>query len=81
MGESTAPYQSLFLRFSGKSFCLIITCMTKKIEAGIYIVPGRKVWPHEIHVAEVLALAGYYVEFLEETSLPTPDIKLNGVQH
>lgn len=51
----------------------------KNKQAGIYIAPGRKPWPHETRVAEVLAKAGYYVEFLAEGRLPGADIRLDGI--
>ena len=54
--------------------------MRKEKKRGIYIAPGRKPWPHEMQVAELLALSGYYVEFLEESSLHTADIRLDGVE-
>ena len=45
---------------------------------GQIIIPaGRKPWPHELRVAEVLAAAGHKVEFIEESSLKTPDIYLD----
>lgn len=48
---------------------------------GIFIAPGRKPWPHEMRVAEILALAGHYIEFLEETNLHTADILLDGIEY
>lgn len=48
---------------------------------GIYIAPGRKPWPHEMRVAEILAMAGHYIEFLEESSLHTADIRLDGIEY
>ena len=48
---------------------------------GIYIPPKCKTWPHELHVAEILAAAGHKIEFLnEEISLQTADILLDGVE-
>ena len=44
-------------------------------------MPGRKPWPHEMRVAEILSLAGHYVEFLEEGNLHTADIKLDGIEY
>lgn len=55
--------------------------MNKVKKSGIFIAPGRKPWPHELSVAEILSLAGHYVEFLEENSLHTADIKLDGVEY
>ena len=48
---------------------------------GVYIAPGRNPWPHELRTAKVLALAGYYVEFLPENNLHSPDIRLNGIEY
>lgn len=40
-------------------------------KAGIYIAPNRRrLWAHELRVAEVLARNGHYVEFLPEGLLP-----------
>ena len=48
---------------------------------GIFIAPKRKLWPHELRVAEILAAAGYSVEFIEESNLHTPDILLDGTDY
>lgn len=53
----------------------------KEQKAGIYIVSGRRIWSHEMHIAEVLSLAGHYVEFLEEGNLKTADILLDGTPY
>ena len=53
----------------------------QKKKSGIFISPGRKPWPHEMRVAEILSLAGHYVEFLEEGDLRTADIKLDGIEY
>ena len=50
-------------------------------QRGVYIAPGRNPWPHELRTAKVLALAGYYVEFLPESNLHSPDIRLDGVEY
>ncbi|MDO4399124.1 MAG: hypothetical protein Q4C24_02425 [Candidatus Saccharibacteria bacterium] len=55
--------------------------MQNKRKTGIFIAPGRKPWPHELRVAEILSLAGHYVEFLEEGNLHTADIKLDGIEY
>lgn len=47
----------------------------------IILVPGRIIWPHEMRVAQILSMAGYRVEFLPESSLPSPDIKLDGIEY
>lgn len=53
--------------------------MRKNTKVGIFTPANRKVWNHERHVAEILARAGHYVEFLPESSMRTPDIKLDNV--
>lgn len=56
--------------------------MKKSTKKGRIIIPaGRKPWPHELRVAEILAAAGHMVEFLPETSLRTADILLDGVEY
>ena len=47
----------------------------------IILVPGRIIWPHEMRVAQILSMAGHRVEFLSEGNLPTPDIKLDGIEY
>jgi len=51
--------------------------MNKK---GTFIASGRKLWPHEMRVAEILTLAGHNIEFLEESNTHTADILLDGVE-
>ena len=53
----------------------------KSQKPGVFTPPGRKPWPHERRVADILALAGHYVEFLPESSLHTPDIKVDGAEY
>lgn len=56
--------------------------MKKSTKKGRIIIPGgRKPWPHELRVAEILAANGYRVEFLPETNLKTADILLDGVEY
>lgn len=55
--------------------------MEKKLRAGVFTAPGRKPWPHERHAADILALAGHYVEFLPEGNLHTPDVQVDGVEY
>lgn len=55
--------------------------MQNKRKTGIYIASGRRPWPHELRVAEILSLAGHYIEFLEEGNLHTADIKLDGIEY
>lgn len=49
-------------------------------EGGIFIDPERRPWPHELRTARTLALAGYRVDFLPESSLLSADILLDGVE-
>jgi predicted metal-dependent RNase len=56
--------------------------MKKSTKKGQIIIPaGRKPWPHELRVAEILAANGHRVEFLPETNLKTADIRLDGVEY
>lgn len=66
------------LRFLG--FMVKFNYMKEPTKRGIYIHPGRNPWPHEIHTARVLALAGHFVEFLPESHLKTADILLDGIE-
>lgn len=50
-----------------------------KQKAGVFVPKGRKVWPHEQHVADILADSGHYVEFLVERTLKTPDIRVDNL--
>ncbi|MBO7664579.1 hypothetical protein J6S46_01840 [Candidatus Saccharibacteria bacterium] len=55
--------------------------MEKSTKTGQIIIPaGRKPWPHELRVAEILAEAGHKVEFLPEANLKTADILLDEVE-
>lgn len=47
---------------------------------GTFIVSGRRLWPHELRVAEILTLAGHNIEFIEESNLRTADILLDGIE-
>lgn len=57
------------------------TPIPKNQRHHIVIVPGRTIWPHEMRVANILAAAGHQVEFLPECNIPTPDIKLDGIEY
>ena len=49
---------------------------------GKIIIPAsRNPWPHEMRAAEILAKAGYCVEFLEEKTISTADILLNSIEY
>ena len=50
--------------------------MKNKDRGKVVIPAGANPWPHEKRVAKILALAGYYVEFIPETNIGTPDIYL-----
>lgn len=52
-----------------------------EFESGIFIPANRKVWEHERHVAEILAQAGHYVEFILEHTQRSADILLDGVPY
>lgn len=47
---------------------------------GTFITSGRKIWPHELRIAEILTLAGHNIEFIEESNLHTADILLDGME-
>ena len=50
----------------------------KKTQIGKIIIPAHtNPWKHEKRVAQILANAGYRVEFIPETTTKTPDIYLN----
>ncbi|MBQ3296587.1 hypothetical protein IJH01_00430 [Candidatus Saccharibacteria bacterium] len=52
------------------------------MDKGKIIIPaGRKPWPHELRVANILALAGHTVEFLAESNVHTADILLDGIEY
>ena len=55
--------------------------MLKNKKTGIFIFPGRKPWPPEMRVAEILSLAGHYIEFLKEGNLHTADVRLDGAEY
>jgi len=48
---------------------------------GTFIASGRKLWSQELRVAEILTMAGYNIEFLEETNIHRADILLDGVEY
>ena len=48
---------------------------------GVFKPAGRRVWPHEDRVADILAAAGHYVEFLPEGKFHSADILLDGVEY
>ena len=53
----------------------------KNNKVGKIIVPvGMKPWSQEMRVAEILAMAGHNVRFLEESNLHTADILLDGAE-
>lgn len=54
--------------------------MQQNRKNGTFIVSGRKIWPHELRVAEILTLAGHNIEFIEESNLHTADILLDGIE-
>lgn len=54
--------------------------MQHNYKNGIFIARGRKIWPHELRVAEILSVAGYSIKFVKESNLHTADILLNGVE-
>lgn len=58
----------------------ILSTMAKHIGKVIKIA-GLNVWPHEQHMADQLANAGYTVEFIKPSNAKyqvTPDVLING---
>lgn len=55
--------------------------MPKENQGKIIIPAGVNPWPHELHVAKVLAAAGHKVEFIKAGRLPMPDIHLDGIKY
>lgn len=54
----------------------------KNIKRGRIMIPGgRKPWPHELRIANILAMAGHNIEFLSESNISTADILLDGVEY
>lgn len=49
-------------------------------KGNISIPAGVHPWPHELRVAEILALAGHTVEFIPTSIMKTADILLDGVE-
>ncbi len=51
-------------------------------QKGKIIIPaGRKPWPPELRIANILAMAGHNVEFLPESNVSTADILLDGIEY
>lgn len=49
--------------------------MYKPHKIGKITIPAdTNPWPHELRIAKILAAAGYYIEFIPETNVKTPDI-------
>ncbi len=59
----------------------LIQYLYMKKKTGIYIAPGRRPWPHELKVAEILVMNGHFVEFLKEGLLPEADIRLDEIEY
>ena len=56
--------------------------MNSSSQKGKIIIPaGRKPWPHELRIANILAMAGHNIEFLPESNIRTADILLDGVEY
>lgn len=55
--------------------------MTKPIKAQIIIPAGLTPWPHELRVANILAMAGHVVEFLPPAKIKRADILLDGIEY
>ena len=56
--------------------------MNHSKQKGRIIIPaGRKPWPHELRIANILAMAGHNIEFLPESNINTADILLDGIEY
>ena len=56
--------------------------MNNSKQKGEIIIPaGRKPWPHELRVANILAMAGHSIEFLSESNISTADILLDCIEY
>ena len=56
--------------------------MNHSKQKGKIIIPaGRKPWPHELRIANILAMADHNIEFLPESSISTADILLDGIEY
>ena len=56
--------------------------MNNSKQRGKIIIPaGRNPWPHELRIANILAMAGHNIEFLPESNISTADILLDGVEY
>ena len=56
--------------------------MNHSKQKGKIVIPaGRKPWPHELRVANILAMAGHNIEFLPESNVNAADILLDGIEY
>ena len=55
----------------------------KRSGKGKIVIPaGRRPWPHEMRLADILASAGHNIEFLPESNVRnTADILVDGVEY
>ena len=49
-------------------------------QGKIIITTPRKLWPHELRIAQILAESGHEIKFLGESNLHNPDILLDGIE-
>ena len=55
---------------------------SKNTNLGRVIIPAdANPWPHELRIANILAMAGHIIEFLPESNISTADILLDGVEY
>ncbi|MBR3115626.1 hypothetical protein IKF30_00135 [Candidatus Saccharibacteria bacterium] len=56
--------------------------MNHSKQKGKIVIPaGRQPWPHELRVANTLAMAGHNIEFLPESNISAADILLDGIEY
>ena len=56
--------------------------MNNSKQRGRIVIPaGRRPWPHELRIADILASAGHNIEFLPESNIHTADVLLDDVPY
>ena len=59
----------------------VMNKMSNKNTKGKIIIPaGCRPWPHELRVANILAMAGHSVEFIPKSNIKTADLYIDGIK-